>query len=352
MKKRRFYEGGPTEDEDKATGLAASKGEDVGFFKRLSMGNIDKADSEAGQQFGAGRARLDRMPAAPNRSKSMGNMEGLEGPAMPEAPKRTSVGNMEGLEGPAMPEAPKRTSMGNMQGMPTARPTVRPNISASDKPMPPVGPMGPAKRATAPGEIPGQASDVKAPASTGQDTSGPSNLDRLVGGIPVGGGLKKMAGLAKGLASSKGAGTAGRALAEAETTPITFLGKSAPKNITPAGRIGGEQAKRLAYTEGEGAASAAAPRVGGPAATAEKAAETVARLKGPKTGGSSGPQGRNPFSAAKEKSPRGRSSFKTAEDLEPEFKRGGKTKAYAKGGSVSSRGDGIAQRGKTRGMMR
>ena len=331
MKKRRFYEGGPTEDEDKATGLAASKGEDVGFFKRLSMGNIDKADSEAGQQFGAGRARLDRMPAAPNRSKSMGNMEGLEGPAMPEAPKRTS--------------------MGNMQGMPTARPTVRPNISASDKPMPPVGPMGPAKRATAPGEIPGQASDVKAPASTGQDTSGPSNLDRLVGGIPVGGGLKKMAGLAKGLASSKGAGTAGRALADS-TTPVTFLGKSAPKNITPTGRIGGEQAKRLAYTEGEGAMSAAAPRVGGPGTAAEKAAEAVARLKGPKTGGPSGPKGKNPFSAAKDKAPRGRSSFKTAEDLEPEFKRGGKAKAYASGGSVSSRGDGIAQRGKTRGMMR
>lgn len=83
MKKRRFYEGGPTEDEDKATGLAASKGEDVGFFKRLSMGNIDKPDSEAGQQFGAGRARLDRMPAAPDRSKSMGNMEGLDVPVRP-----------------------------------------------------------------------------------------------------------------------------------------------------------------------------------------------------------------------------------------------------------------------------
>jgi hypothetical protein len=33
-------------------------------------------------------------------------------------------------------------------------------------------------------------------------------------------------------------------------------------------------------------------------------------------------------------------------------KRGGKIKAYAKGGSVSNRADGIAQRGKTRGMMR
>lgn len=34
------------------------------------------------------------------------------------------------------------------------------------------------------------------------------------------------------------------------------------------------------------------------------------------------------------------------------FKKGGKIKKYAKGGSVSSRGDGCAQRGKTRGMMR
>ena len=34
------------------------------------------------------------------------------------------------------------------------------------------------------------------------------------------------------------------------------------------------------------------------------------------------------------------------------LKKGGSIKAYAKGGSVSSRGDGIAQRGKTRGMMR
>ena len=34
------------------------------------------------------------------------------------------------------------------------------------------------------------------------------------------------------------------------------------------------------------------------------------------------------------------------------FKRGGAVKKYASGGSVSSRADGIAQRGKTRGKMR
>jgi hypothetical protein len=33
------------------------------------------------------------------------------------------------------------------------------------------------------------------------------------------------------------------------------------------------------------------------------------------------------------------------------MKRGGKAKAYAKGGSISSRGDGCAQRGKTKGRF-
>ena len=312
MKKRRFYEGGfsdidegrdtpdqalarkasmsPLASSDKAAGLAASKGEDVGL-KRLFMGNIDKPDSEAGQQFGAGRARLDRMPAAPDRRKSMGNMEGLEGPTIPEGPKRTS--------------------MGNMQGMPTARPTVRPNISASDKPMPPVGPMGSTKR-VAPGEIPGQASDVKAPASTGQDTSGPSNLGRIASAVGAGAGVLGTA------AALRTAGHADRYAKTAAKTAKTFKDATDANNAKKAAIA----TKRAAKAKAEAAA---------------------------KTGG---PKEKNPFSAAKDKAPRGRSSFKSADDLEPEFKRGGKTKAYASGGSVSSRGDGIAQRGKTRGMMR
>jgi hypothetical protein len=67
---------------DKAAGLASTKGQDVGL-KRLFMGNIDKPDSEAGQQFGAGRARLDSMPAAPDRKESMKNMSGFETPVRP-----------------------------------------------------------------------------------------------------------------------------------------------------------------------------------------------------------------------------------------------------------------------------
>jgi len=391
MKKRRFYEGGfsdidegrDTPDQalarkasdskyasdaaDKATGLAASKGEDVGFWKRLSMGNIDKADSEAGQQFGAGRARLDRMPAAPDRRKAMGNMEGLETPPtprppinLPPTPVATKPDKFSDFGDNADTGTIDYSPVNKPSVKPVVKPTVKPTISSSDDAMK-MGrgrpatddsmKMGRGRPATGAPMVNSPEADYKRISQPGRDAI--ENVypeEYLIPGAKIAkAGLNALKGGAK---AAEAAGSTSRALADS-TTPVTFLGKSAPKNITPMERIGGEQAKRLAYTEGEGAASAAAPRVGGPAATAEKAAETVARLKGPKTGGSSGPTERNPFSAAKEKSPRGRSSFKTAEDLEPEFKRGGKTKAYAKGGSVSaSRGDGIAQRGKTRGMMR
>jgi hypothetical protein len=52
---------GDTEESYKARGLEASKGESVGFFERMRMGNIDQAGSEAYNRFGAGRAALDTM---------------------------------------------------------------------------------------------------------------------------------------------------------------------------------------------------------------------------------------------------------------------------------------------------
>lgn len=65
MKKIKRYEGGgeisgevdPKEAAAKEAGLTASKGDDVGFFQRLRMGNIDDPSSEAYKRFGAGRGR-------------------------------------------------------------------------------------------------------------------------------------------------------------------------------------------------------------------------------------------------------------------------------------------------------
>lgn len=57
----RLADGGEvTEEADKQAGLEASKGESVGFFERLKMGNIDEPGSEAYRRFGAGRVREDR----------------------------------------------------------------------------------------------------------------------------------------------------------------------------------------------------------------------------------------------------------------------------------------------------
>jgi hypothetical protein len=68
IKARRFDEGG--EVADKEAGLKASKGEDVGFFKRLSMGNIDQPGSEAYERFGAGRGKASREAAAETARES------------------------------------------------------------------------------------------------------------------------------------------------------------------------------------------------------------------------------------------------------------------------------------------
>jgi hypothetical protein len=56
-KAKRYQAGG--EAEDKRRGLAASKGEKMGFFERLRMGNIDDPSSEAFKRFGAGRGQAE-----------------------------------------------------------------------------------------------------------------------------------------------------------------------------------------------------------------------------------------------------------------------------------------------------
>lgn len=48
---------GDTEATYKARGMEASSGDNVGFFERLRMGNIDQEGSEAYNRFGAGRGK-------------------------------------------------------------------------------------------------------------------------------------------------------------------------------------------------------------------------------------------------------------------------------------------------------
>ena len=72
MKFKRYEGGGeisgevdPKEAAAKEAGLKASRGDDVGFFQRLRMGNIDDPSSEAYKRFGAGRGRSETPAATP-----------------------------------------------------------------------------------------------------------------------------------------------------------------------------------------------------------------------------------------------------------------------------------------------
>ena len=87
MKFKRYEGGGeisgevdPKEAAAKEAGLKASRGEDVGFFQRLRMGNIDDPSSEAYKRFGAGRGRSERNPV--NESVSVSGSEPIVRPSM------------------------------------------------------------------------------------------------------------------------------------------------------------------------------------------------------------------------------------------------------------------------------
>jgi hypothetical protein len=365
-----------TEASDKAAGLKASKGEDVGFFKRLMMGNIDKPGSEAYEKFGAGRGRVANIPAAEERKAITRKPdEGFEPEPAKEADKPVAKPPSYADRGEDLPSERNRSddSTPNKVAATVAKPTV-------NKPTPVKAPqkdtvlkddVSPQAETKYPGQgreatgKPTAVRDYKTGEKRQQDAE--EDLKRLskpgkdaIEGfypeeflIPGGKAIKYGLNALKGGAKAAEVGSASRALTPYET-PVTFLGKGSAKNITPVKRLGTEQAKRLTYQEAQGAISGATPRVGGPRTAAQKdAAEFMASLKGPKTGGSSGPKGKNPFDAAKDKSPRKKSSFKETDDYN-DFNRGGNVKRYASGGSVSasSRGDGCAQRGKTRGMMR
>lgn len=59
---KRYDEGGLTEEDYKRKGLEESAGEKISFLKRLMMGNIDEPGSEAYSRLGAGRGRAASVP--------------------------------------------------------------------------------------------------------------------------------------------------------------------------------------------------------------------------------------------------------------------------------------------------
>lgn len=168
-----------------------------------------------------------------------------------------------------------------------------------------------------------------APASTGEDTSGPSNLDRVMMGLPVAGGIAGAAKLAQMRRAKQAAETAKAAAAK-------FSSPQARQATAETGRRFGAQA------EMEAAESTLRGAVGRKDIQAKRAAAAKGRAEVM--------EANKPVLQATPKKPSPRAKTRDEEMDYEMLARGGKVGKYASGGKV--RGGGCEMRGKTRGVMR
>lgn len=141
MKFKRYDEGG--EVADKEAGLKASKDEDVGFFQRLRMGNIDDPSSEAYKRFGAGRGRSERNPVG--ESVSVSGSQPVARPSMRPRPIERALsddmysdyGNIKGGKGTGTGEAGSSYYVGKKRpsDFPNIPPMAESSSTAMNKPV-------------------------------------------------------------------------------------------------------------------------------------------------------------------------------------------------------------------------
>lgn len=328
---------------DKAAGLKASKNDEpVGFFKRLMMGNIDKPGSEAYEKLGAGRGRADAAREDANKSArneresartreanmALDDNKPSEPVRMPS--RRENIDDMRRAQdyakdvGGSSADKEKAQSYADEFGVASGPSKFK--LAATKPKVPAVTKTESLAKAAAeasskksedqdlPKAVASAASiptagASKAPAETGQSTSGPNNLEKIILGIPGGG---------------------------ASLAGIAALGT--------AGGVGGAKLYKMYKAAQRAKDAAAAARFSQP--SAREVTKDLSKYTG-----------KEELEAA-ESAMRGANSRRGIQERNPsskvEYKRGGNIKAYASGGSVSasSRGDGCAQRGKTRGTMR
>lgn len=325
--KKRFAEGGISED--KEAGLKASKGEDVGFFesfKRLGMGNIDDSKSEAYKRFGAGRGASERE--FKNRASNDPTADRVVTPvvsmpdanvAMPDAPRRVAQQVVAAREAGEDLSPSERISedYARPPGIPptaafagkadTARKTKSANVSA------------PKRQTVYQAEKLGGRDKMSEPKVQDVEVPKPRLRADMINSIPLDNPREPVSGK-------------------------SASGSELGRNITNTlGAMSGYQGINFAKAAAEGlTAKAAAKRA--ELAAAEKRAELAGELR----------RNAQPtkFQSSKNSEAAKRTRKFNDDEANVEMRKGGMTKKYANGGSVSaSRGDGIAQRGKTRGKM-
>lgn len=356
---RRFQEGG--EAALKAEGLAASNKTPMGFFERLRMGNIDQEGSEAYNRLGAGRGRMERdakseadanrMVDAMNASRSV---RGSYAPEQLDAEAGDTARMSEMMDrGRAEGERDeKRMAPSLAQTQNAAILAAKPSRTASSKTtgdfarldrkaLLPSGPNvardpgGVGKRRAASAEDMAAASAAPAAAprngasaipkattpagvADGErlpEVTGMSNLEKLMAGTGIAGGLAGLAGLGLKARNSYRAAQAAR------------MGARKRADLKEQAI---DQINQVRKTDGRPALDTGAPMK----SRSDLKQKTIDEINQNRKA-----DGRPPL----------------ADDA---MKRGGRVKKMASGGSVKStvssasrRGDGIALRGKTRGKM-
>ena len=203
MKKfKRYDEGGEVSDKD--VGLKSSKDEDVGFFQRLRMGNIDDPSSEAYKRFGAGRGKAERNPVGesvsvnqPERDESVSVNEAR---AVARPSMTTTAADMYqdyGIKAGRGSAGTSETMSPPERGASGTSETVRPSKPAAEKTqtnkqksteMPSGGP-GPGKSAEMPSTSRGKSADMSSnenkPKSSRVPTSEEAAANRKAAGDKV-----------------------------------------------------------------------------------------------------------------------------------------------------------------------
>ena len=406
---RRYARGGEIMDtevvdekeaSDKEAGLKASKGEDVGFFKRLSMGNIDEPGSEAYQQFGAGRGRMPSRQAvtrdvsegfSSQRKQASAPMDDNESPRQSskalesiydnETPRQSSKSNAAvkvdkelkkttPTNAPAKQVAATKASEGKGNTLATSRDL---RVSSEDRSGPTVAKAEARQREQ--DEAEARYKDITRPGRDAIENVYPEAF------LLPGKGLGSLFGR-KAAAEAGATGSSSRALTTNES-PLTFLGKGERQNLTPkerigtspksleyksenvgslegkanAGRLEGKTSQELEFL-GRGERRNITPKERLGAEATKRLGMNARQIEGRKPPEApsypKGSQAKAMEDFLKGKSSKGNKTSFRGDESGVEFKRGGNIKKYASGGSVSasSRGDGCAQRGKTRGMMR
>jgi hypothetical protein len=324
-KMRKFNDGGSTDAEEakyKAAGLAASNAENKpsGFLGlgRLFQGNIDQKGSEAYEKYGAGAGR---------------RLEAEKATKAPEAAAKAPEAKTETETSDKSYDALESKRLSSSASTPDETPDKSYDALESKRLSSPT----PAPRVNKPGE------DAMAIAA--------SKVDRSP--APA----AKTAPAAKPAAK-----TAPAAKPAAKTAPAKPAAKSAPAPAKPAAKVPAAEPKvqraRLDVPNAAGPRSAANPMSRDPS---QRSAPTPAPAA-PKPAPAAKPVDETKLSLSERmKLSRERAkSSSTGTDTRPVgqrireslgMKKGGGVKGYASGGSVSSRADGIAQRGKTRGRM-